>query len=223
MPRHPAHIRRTPERVFVFQIEHPFRGDIHVGHIAAGCVNDTFGFSCRTAGVEHEQRMLGFQPLSRTYPGHFGHLVMPPEIARRSHVYRFARTFVYNDAFNGRRARQRLIGIFLQRDNGASPISTVRSDQDAGLRIIDAIAQGFRAEPAKHDIVRYTDTRTREHRDREFRNHPHIDRRAISSFDSERLQNIGEAADLVMQHLIAERSDITGLPFPKDCDLVFRC
>src|SRR5439155_452107 len=104
--------------------------------IAAGCVNDTFGFSRRTARVKHEQRMLGFQSLSRTYPGHFGHLVMPPEIARRSHVYRFARTFVYNDTFNGRRAGERLIGIFLQRHNGASPISSIRSDQDARLRII---------------------------------------------------------------------------------------
>ena len=221
MSRHPSHIRGAPERVFFFQIEHPFRGDVNAGHVAARRVHDALGFACRTAGVKHEQRMLGIQRLGRTYAGHFAHLVMPPEVPGRSHVHRLTRSLVYDDAFYGRRAGQRLIGILLQRHHRASAIGAVGSNQDAGLGIIDSIAKCFCAEAAKHDIVSYTDTGASQHGDRQFRNHPHVDRRAIAFLDSERLQNIGEAADLVMQHLIADGPNIARLAFPEDREFVF--
>ena len=184
-------------------------------------MDDALRFTCRTAGVEHEQRMLGIQRLSRGYTGHFAHLLMPPEIPGWSHINRLTRSLINDDAFNGRRAGQRIIGIFLQRHNRASAISTVGRNQDAGLRIIDSVAKGLRAEPAKNDIVSYTDPGARQHRNRQFRNHPHVDRRAIALLDSERLENVGEAADLVMQHLIADCADIPRLAFPENRDFVF--
>ena len=62
-----------------------------------------------------------------------------------------------------------------------------------------------------------------EHGDCEFRHHTHVNCCAISGLNSERLQNVGETADLIVQHLIAERADFTLLAFPENCDFVLSC
>ena len=89
------------------------------------------------------------------------------------------------------------------------------------LRIVDAVAQRFGGEAAEDDVVRDADPRAGQHRDRQLRNHAHVDRDAIAFLDAERLQHIGEPADFVMQLLIGQRANFAGLAFPDDRGFVF--
>ena len=44
---HPANIRRAPEHVLVFQIEHQLRGGIGPGEVTARGMDDSLGLPCR--------------------------------------------------------------------------------------------------------------------------------------------------------------------------------
>src|SRR5262245_30467868 len=68
--------------------------------------------------------------------------------------------------------------------------------------------------------MRSPDARAREHRYRQFRSHPHIDRHSIPLLDSERLEDISELRNLSEQLLIGERSYFTRLAFPDYCGFV---
>ena len=53
-------------------------------------------------------------------------------------------------------------------------------DHSYGLRIMDAVDQRVRGKSSEHDRVRRSDASTRQHRDREFRSHAHVDRDAVA-------------------------------------------
>ena len=55
-----------------------------------------------------------------------------------------------HDVFHRGRILQRFVGGLLQRHELAATESAVGRDQQRALRVIDAIAQGFGAEAAKH-------------------------------------------------------------------------
>ncbi len=58
--------------------------------------------------------------------------------------------------------------------------------------------KSLRAEAAKHDIVGHAHARAGEHCNRQLRNHPHVDGRAVALLQSQGFQNIREAADLTV-------------------------
>src|SRR5215467_12115325 len=62
---------------------------------------------------------------------------------------------------------------------------------------------------------------TSKHSDREFRNHPHVNRGPVALLQAKSFESIRESADLVMQHLITESSNFTRLAFPQNRQFVF--
>ena len=54
MPRHPAHIGRTPEHIAVLQVEHPQAGELGIEQVAGAGVLDALGLAGGTRGIEQE-------------------------------------------------------------------------------------------------------------------------------------------------------------------------
>jgi hypothetical protein len=105
----------------------------------------------------------------------------------------------------------------------AATESAIRRDEQAGLRIVDAVAKRFGREAAEHDRVHGSDPRAREHGNGKFRNQRQVDRDAIAASDAERQKHVGKLTDLAMQIEIRQRPVIAGFSFPDDRGLVAPC
>ncbi len=221
MSGHPTDIGRTPKHVFVFHVEDPLRRDVGAGHVSACCVHHTFRLSRCAAGIEHEQRVLGIQRLDRKLIGRAGHHFLPPHIASWNHVDGVPGPLVNNDFLDTRSSCQRIVCILLQRHDRSSTISSVCRNQHSRLRVIDSIPERLRAESSKHDVVCDAHARTSEHGHGKFRHHTHVDRRAVTFLEAERLQDVRETAHFLVKHRVTQRADVARFAFPKDCDLVF--
>ena len=97
-----------------------------------------------------------------------------------------------DDVFDRRRVGQRLVGDLFQWHDLSASISAISSDEQPRLRVVDAIAQRFGAEPAEDDAVDGADARAGEHRDGQLGHERHVDGDAIALLDAERLQNVGK-------------------------------
>ncbi len=65
-----------------------------------------------------------------------------------------------------------------------------------------------------------TDTSTRQHRDRQFRRHRHVDRNHVADTNVLRFQSVGELADFGFKFRISQRSGVAGFAFPNDRQFV---
>ena len=88
------------------------------------------------------------------------------------------------------------------------------------LCVVDAIAQRLGAEAAEHHAVDRADARARQHRDGQLRDERQVDRDAIALLHAERLEDVGELADLAVQIEVGQRPAIARLAFPDERGLV---
>ncbi len=64
------------------------------------------------------------------------------------------------------------------------------------------------------------DARTRQHCDRGFWDHAHVDTDAVARFHAKTFEPVRKAADLTPKLAIRIRDDLTGFPFPDDRGLI---
>ena len=88
MTRHPTDVGRTPEDIFVFEIENPLCGDVCLQKIAGGRVQYSFRLSCRARGVKNIEWMLAIEVFGGTVTADGLHQLVPPEIAPGLHMQR---------------------------------------------------------------------------------------------------------------------------------------
>ena len=125
-----------------------------------------------------------------------------------------------DDVLDRRRVLQGLVGDSLELHDVAAAIAAVGRDEQARLLIVDAIAQRFGAEAAEDDAVHGADARAGEHRDGQLRDERQVDRDAIALADPQRLEHVGELADLAVQLPVRDGAPVAGLALPDDRGLV---
>ncbi len=96
------------------------------------------------------------------------------------------------------------VGIGLERDFAAAADAFVGGDDDVRLAVFDAAGERIRREAAEHHGMDGADARAGQHGVGRFRNHRHVDGDAVALLDVAVAQNVGEAADLVVQLLIGD-------------------
>jgi hypothetical protein len=79
---------------------------------------------------------------------------------------------------------QRLVGLRLVVDQLTLAPVRVHRDEDAALRVGDAVAARGTAEPTEHLGVDHSESGTGEHRDGQLRHHRHMERHAITGLDA---------------------------------------
>ena len=118
-------------------------------------------------------------------------------------------------------ARQRLIGIGLQRDLAPAAQPLVRGDEAVGIAILDAAHQALRREAAEDDAVDRPDARAGQHGEGGLGDHRHVDGDPVALLDAAVLQRIGQAADLGIGLAIADVLLLMGaVALPDDGGLV---
>ena len=110
----------------------------------------------------------------------------------------------HDDVIDAASLGDRRVGIGLQRHFAAAAQPFVGRDDDVRLAILDAAGERVRREAAEHHGMDGADARAGEHGVGRFRNHRQVDGDAIAFLDVAVAQDIGEAADLVVQLLIGD-------------------
>src|SRR5437764_15447011 len=88
MPGDPADVGGAPVNVFLFEVEHPVGGERRTYHVAAGRMEDPFGFACGAGRVEDVEWVLGIYMLGVDdgILGYGGHLLVPPHVSALLHL-----------------------------------------------------------------------------------------------------------------------------------------
>ena len=144
-------------------------------------------------------------------------------VAAFLHVHRHRRAVQPLDddhVLDRRRALERLVGHLLQRHHLAAAPAAVGGDEQRGLRVVDAVAQRLGAEAAEHHRVHGADARAGQHGDRQLGHQRQVERHAVARLHAERLQDVGELADLAVEIEVGQRAAVARLAFPDDRGLV---
>jgi len=110
--------------------------------------------------------------------------------------------------------------ILLERHNRATAICSVSSDQHSDLESLIRSRRASALNPPNTTLCVMPGAHMPAWQSR-ARAPCHVDGRAVAFLKPERSQDIRKPADVIVQHLIAERSNIARLAFPKDSDFVF--
>ena len=122
--------------------------------------------------------------------------------------------------------RERVVHVLLERHDGAAAEAAVGGDDQLGLRVLDAVGDGLRAEAAEDDRVHRADAGAGEHGDGGLGHHGQVDEDAVAGLDAVALEDVGEAADLVVKLFVGEGALFArlagsgGLAFPDQRGLV---
>ena len=95
--------------------------------------------------------------------------------------------------------------VCLQRDPAALAPGLVLGDQHAWPGAGQPLAQRLGREAAEHDHVRRADAGAGQHRDRQLRDHAHVDPDHVALADAELAQRAGEPAHLVLELGVGDR------------------
>ena len=128
----------------------------------------------------------------------------------------------------GRRGRARSSGVGARASStaGLSAAGLPRRQPPSAVMTSFASASLMRSgerlggEPAEDDRVRGADPGAGEHRDRQLRDHRHVDRDAVAGPDAELLERVGRLLDLAQEVRVGERPRVARLADPVVGDLV---
>ena len=81
----PPDVRGAPVHLAGLVVEHVLERGPRTEHVPGGGVNDTLGLPGAPGGVQHEQRVLGLDPLALAVGGNSRHLVVPPRVSSVHH------------------------------------------------------------------------------------------------------------------------------------------
>src|SRR6185437_730943 len=221
MASDPTDIGGTPVDIVLAQIEDPLHGHVALQQVAASRVQDAFRPAGCSRSVKHIKRMLGIERNGGAVVARAGVKLMPPEITAVLKIDFRAGAAIDDYVLHVRAIFQRLVHRVFQTNFLAAAKSAIRGDNQTRAKIQNARLESLRRKSAKHNAVYDSKSRAREHRDRQFRNHRHVNDSRIARFVAARLQNIREAANKAMQFGVADWPLLARLTFPQNRDLVF--
>ena len=194
----PADVGGAPVDVVVAQIEDQARRVLRLHRVAARRVDHALGLAGGARRVEDEQRVLGRRARARR--ARATRSAPPAPSARRAarpstpalRCGVTTRTFsTVRQPDSSAASTLALSGTTLPR---RQPPSAVMSSLQPASLMRSRMAVG--GEAAEDDRVRGADARAGEHRDGQLGDHRHVDGDAVAGLDAERLERVGEAADL---------------------------
>ena len=101
VPGDPPDVRGAPVHLPGFVIERVLERGPGAEHVPGGCMHDTLGLAGAARGVQHEQRVLGLDPLAVAIRGDLVHLVVPPRVSAVDHRTLAREAFVHDDGLDG--------------------------------------------------------------------------------------------------------------------------
>ena len=198
----PADVGRAPVHRAGLDVEDVVVRRRGADEVAARCVNDPLRLRGRAARVEQVEQVLRVHRLARTC-GRLAELavceLVQPDVPALHHRGAFARTAVNDRVPYRRRLVERLVGVLLEGHLGAVSPALVLGDQELAPHVVHPVGQRLGRKAAEDDRVRGTQACAGEHRDRQLRDHPHVDRDRSAFLHAEPPEPVREANDLVLE------------------------
>ena len=219
----PADVGSAPEHILFSEVEDPLRRGIRPDQISPGRVNDPFWFPSRAGCIEDVEHVLRIHRFWIALRGCMLHERVIPMIAAFCDVHRNRTTGLPphdNDVLDGRCVAKRFVRHLFERDDVPAPVSAVSGHEHDGLGVVDPVAKRLSAEASKHDAMNSADTRAGQHGDCQLRYERQVERDPITFLDAERLQHVGERADVTEEIPVRECAAISGLSFPHEGGLI---
>ena len=216
----PADIGGAPVDILIAHVEDVLRGRVGAGEVAAGAVEDTFGFAGRAGSIEHEERMLGVESLGCVFGGNFRRFLVPPGVALGLHRDRVVAAVDHDDAVDAFVFFECFVDGGFESDDFAATPSAIGGDDHAGAGVFESIDDGLGGEAAEDDRVHSANAGAGKHRDNRFGNHRQINEHAIASLHAALFEHIGKAADIAMELRVGDDAFVAGLTFPNNRGLV---
>ena len=164
--------------------------------VAAGVALDAFRIARGSRRVEDVRRLGRFEPLAGHARVHvLGAQRGVVDIATLGARHRGVETTIDDDDRLRRMARKpdRFVDERLVANRLAAAHAGVGGEEHLGLGVVDARGERCGGEPAEYDGVDRADARAREHRERGFRDHRHVDQHAVAATHAFRPQHGGAA------------------------------
>src|SRR5690606_29042463 len=168
-------------------LEYIGKGVSCVHHIARSSMYHTFGFACRTGGVQDEEWIFGVHFFGRTRQitlrFYFFDLIFPPHITSFDHRYRCAATCEDNDFFDGFTLHECII------DNGFkfqylwATEATIGCDDQFTFGIVDAVGNRLCGETSKDYGVYSSYACTSQYSNDQFGSHRQVDTYTVALTD----------------------------------------
>ena len=113
----------------------------------------------------------------------------------------------------------RLVDRRLERRRLAAPPAAVGGDDELGLGVVDPPGERLGREAAEDHRVRRADPGAGEHRDRQLRDHRHVDRDPVARRHAELEERVGGLGDLPLEVGVGDGPGVAGLADPVVGDL----
>src|SRR5215472_396904 len=130
-------------------------------------------------------------------------LFMPPEVAPGFHQNCGTDALIYDHVPNVGTLQQRLVNCVLQTDLFATTPASIGCYDDPCVQILNSRLKRLRGKPAEHHTMCNTQASARQHSDREFRNHWHVNDSADTRLVPTVLQHGCKPADKTVQFLVS--------------------
>jgi hypothetical protein len=219
----PADVGGAEVDVLFLQVEDHLGRGHRPEQIAGGRVQQPLRLAGRARRVQDVEGVLGVDRLGLDdLVLRLVHRLVPPDVAARPHRDPLQIHDAVDDqhVLDRRAPFERLVGVVLEWHDAAAAPAAVGGDDHLRLAVEDPVAQRLGAEPAEDDRVRRSDPGAGEHRDRQLRDHPEVDRDAVALLDAESLEGHGGLVDLAVELAVGEHPRIARLALPDDGGLV---
>jgi hypothetical protein len=206
----PTHVASRSNLVARMRIKDVFGRSTRADEISCRGVHNTLGFPGGTRRVEEEKRVLRIKDLGRADGALFLDFLMPPEITAFGPGDLGAGT-TENDAIADLGTfLERIVDDLLGADRFSASTTFVGGQDNAGICIVDSVAERFRGETGKDDRMESTETNNCEEGNDGFGDHGHVNCDGITLFDAQLLEDIGQFADFTVQFAIGDISALIG-------------
>ena len=145
---------------------------------------------------------------------------MPPEVAAVHHGDVLAGALNDEHMLDARGLLHGLVDVDLEPAGLAAPVAAIGGDDQLRLRVVDAVGECLGREAAEDDGVRRADAGAGEHRDRQLRNHRHVDGDAIAAPHTELLNALAARFTSSKRSSVGDDLAVSRLALPVEGDLV---
>lgn len=229
MASDPAEISHAAELVVGVDVEDVLDGHSSAEEEATDGVHDPLGLASRSRGlaghlvrhelltnridthVKDEQRIFGRKQRGRAEVGDLGGLLVPPRVAALDKVDRVAGPLEHEDVLDDRAVLDGVVRELLDRDALAAAAALVGGDDDAGLAVVDTVAEGLGREAGEDDGVDGADAGAGEEGGDGLPGHGQVDRDGVALLDTPGLEHVCDAADFAEELAVADLGAFTGL------------
>lgn len=149
--------------------------------------------------VKDEETILRRQESRRAVVGDLSGLLVPPAVPALDPANLISGVLEHQDVLDNRAVLHRIVRERLDRDALATAAALVSGDDDAGLAVVDAVAQGLGREAGEDDGVDRADARAREERGDRLPGHGQVDRDRVALLHAPGLEHVRDARDLAQE------------------------